>query len=226
MPVDHSLKRLGGGRWETRDGRFAIEPQSGTWVVVDADHMDELGLPLVRGPFATLTAAKAAIDDAREAGPVESPLAERLRQAREESARKPKEPKEPKEPKASHRSKAVAATRSAPEAPERPAEPAWILELAPGSRRRARDLIGRLEGLGITDAGAIAQTEMAGREPAIARLALELRLRKVLESAGTPVQAVRAAVEAILDGTDAELGVRWRLVDDRGRTIGELSLPG
>lgn len=220
MPVDHSLKRLGGGRWETRDGRFAIEPQSGTWVVVDADHMDELGLPLVRGPFATLTAAKAAIDDAREAGPVESPLAERLRQAREESARKPKEPK------ASHRSKAVAATRSAPEAPERPAEPAWILELAPGGRRRARDLIGRLEGLGIADAGAIAQTEMAGKEPAIARLALELRLRKVLESAGTPVQAVRAAVEAILDGTDAELGVRWRVVDDRGRTIGELNLPG
>ena len=26
MPNNDSLRRLGGGRWETRDGRFAIEP--------------------------------------------------------------------------------------------------------------------------------------------------------------------------------------------------------
>lgn len=32
---DASLKRLGGGRWQTRDERFTIEPDSGTWVVVD-----------------------------------------------------------------------------------------------------------------------------------------------------------------------------------------------
>jgi len=30
---DASLKRLGGGRWQTRDERFTIEPESGTWVV-------------------------------------------------------------------------------------------------------------------------------------------------------------------------------------------------
>ena len=47
---DESLKRLGGGRWETRDGRFTIEPQSGTWAVVDAEETNELGMPLVRGP--------------------------------------------------------------------------------------------------------------------------------------------------------------------------------
>ena len=33
-PTDDALKRLGGGRWQTRDERFTIEPQSGTWVVV------------------------------------------------------------------------------------------------------------------------------------------------------------------------------------------------
>lgn len=54
---DASLERLGGGRWQTRDERFTIEPQSGTWVVVDAEATDELGLPLVRGPFPSLTAA-------------------------------------------------------------------------------------------------------------------------------------------------------------------------
>ncbi|MFI5200311.1 MAG: hypothetical protein ACHQXL_08065 [Candidatus Limnocylindrales bacterium] len=52
-----ALKRLGGGRWQTRDERFTIEPQSGTWVVVDSEQTDDLGLPLVRGPFASLTAA-------------------------------------------------------------------------------------------------------------------------------------------------------------------------
>ena len=75
MPDEGSLKRLGGGRWETRDGRFAIEPQSGTWVVVDSTQTDDLGLPLVRGPFGSLTAAKEAIGSARTAGPAESPLA-------------------------------------------------------------------------------------------------------------------------------------------------------
>ena len=56
--TDEGLKRLGGGRWQTRDERFTIEPQSGTWVVVDAEQTDELGLALVRGPFGSLGAAK------------------------------------------------------------------------------------------------------------------------------------------------------------------------
>ena len=58
---DESLKRLGGGRWQTRDERFTIEPQSGTWVVVDGEQTDDLGLPLIRGPFGSLGAAKEAI---------------------------------------------------------------------------------------------------------------------------------------------------------------------
>ena len=71
---DEALKRLGGGRWQTRDERFTIEPQSGTWVVVDAEQTDELGLALVRGPFGSLGAAKAAIAEARETEPAASPL--------------------------------------------------------------------------------------------------------------------------------------------------------
>ena len=63
--TEESLKRLGGGRWQTRDERFTIEPQSGTWAVVDAEATDDLGLPLVRGPFRSLTDAKAAIAAAR-----------------------------------------------------------------------------------------------------------------------------------------------------------------
>src|SRR4029079_8935123 len=76
---DESLKRLGGGRWQTRDERFTIEPQSGTWVVVDAEQTDDLGLPLVRGPFRSLGDAKEAITGARSAPQAASPLAERLK---------------------------------------------------------------------------------------------------------------------------------------------------
>jgi hypothetical protein len=226
MAADDSLKRLGGGRWETRDGRFAIEPQSGTWVVVDTEQTDELGLPLVRGPFATLMAAKAAIDGARAAGPAESPLADRLRQAREASAREPRPPKPSKASKPSRSPKGAAAPSPAPESPEAPREPEWLLALAPAGRRRARDLIRRLEALDVADAEAIARVELAGEHPAVARVALQLRLRQVLETAETPHVAVRAAVDSILAGSDAGLGVRWRLVDDEGRPIGDLDLGG
>src|SRR3954470_17746043 len=81
---DASLKRLGGGRWQTRDERFTIEPQSGTWVIVDAEQTDDLGLPLVRGPFPSLTSAKEAISSARSSGPAASPLAERIERRRRE----------------------------------------------------------------------------------------------------------------------------------------------
>ena len=68
MAKTDALTRLGGGRWETKDGRFQIEPQSGTWVIVDTTQTNEFGLPLVRGPFPSLTAAKEAIETAREQG--------------------------------------------------------------------------------------------------------------------------------------------------------------
>jgi len=80
--ADESLKRLGGGRWQNSDERFTIEPQSGTWAVVDAEATDDLGLPLVRGPFRSLTDAKAAIAAARTSDAPASPLADRLERGR------------------------------------------------------------------------------------------------------------------------------------------------
>src|SRR5688572_26628498 len=85
---DEGLKRLGGGRWQTRDERFTVEPQAGTWVVVDAEQTDDLGLALVRGPFGTLTAAKAAIEAARDGEPSPSPLAERVAKLRQRPSTK------------------------------------------------------------------------------------------------------------------------------------------
>src|SRR5687768_11165391 len=141
-----SLKRLGGGRWETRDGRFAIEPQSGTWVIVDNENTDDLGLPLVRGPYPSLTAAKEAIASAREEAPAPSPLAERLATAK----------KATKAAATGGKKKA-----GSPEPPPPPPEPRWLTGLDAGDRRRARELIERLGKVGFEDAEEIARDEVA-----------------------------------------------------------------
>ena len=48
MAKDDALRRLGGGRWETRDGQFPVEPQSGTWVIVDTTQTNESDSPGAR----------------------------------------------------------------------------------------------------------------------------------------------------------------------------------
>ena len=155
MSTEEALKRLGGGRWETRDGRFAIEPQSGTWVVVDSSQTDDLGLPLVRGPFGSLTAAREAIEGVRSSAPAESPLADRLRTARAAPA-KPAASAPAKADRKTAKPGARASTGAKAEAaspPEPPPEPKWLRDLAPARRREARDLIERLEKLEVPGAG-------------------------------------------------------------------------
>ena len=240
MPADGSLKRLGGGRWETRDGRFAIEPQSGTWVVVDTEQTDDLGLPLVRGPFGSLTAAKDAIETARGAGPATSPLAERLAEAQAAGSAGQKPAVDARAVKAaagtargvSRASHATEAGREEPQreaasepAPEAPPEPKWLRDLPPARRRVARDLLERLVTLGIANRDEIAKAEIVRDQPALARLAIERRLREAVASAADPAQAVGATLKVLAGGRDVELDVRWRLVDDRGRLIDDLELP-
>jgi hypothetical protein len=213
---DESLKRLGGGRWQTRDERFTIEPQSGTWVVVDAEQTDELGLPLVRGPFGSLGAAKGAIADARDAQPATSPLSERaakLRdqpgkstsasEARRQSAKSPGNHDKPAEP-------AKAARNAKPE----PAEPRWIQSLDPGERRRAKRLIDQLTEAGAPDPEGIARRDIVGEVPASAEFAIARALAKL----GKDAPPTKVA-ELLVAGRDEDLGVRWRLVDGDDRPI-------
>jgi len=119
-PDEQALRRLGGGRWQTRDERFTIEPQSGTWVVIDGEATDELGLPLVRGPFGSLTAAKEAIAEARTGAPATSPLADALAAAQARA-----EPAQPAQPATLVRKRRSAGKPTRPEAAP---------EAAPGGR--------------------------------------------------------------------------------------------
>ena len=136
-----ALRRLGGGRWETKDGRFQIEPQSGTWVIVDTTQTNEFGLPLVRGPYPSLGAAREAIEAARTEGPATSPLAGRIEQARSATPVAPMEPKAARSNARDRAAKAHPAKPAPPKEPEPPPEPAWLRALHAGDRRRARELI-------------------------------------------------------------------------------------
>ncbi|MBI3752386.1 MAG: GNAT family N-acetyltransferase [Chloroflexi bacterium] len=78
-PADPTaFKRAEGGIYRAVDGRFTIEPASGRWMVVDAEQQDDLGLPLARGPYDTLAAARAAAADARATPAPSSGLQARL----------------------------------------------------------------------------------------------------------------------------------------------------
>lgn len=237
-PDDAPLKRLGGGRWQTRDERFTIEPQSGTWVIVDAEQTDDLGLSLVRGPFPSLTSAKEAIASARSSGPVASPLADRIERRQREPETKPEQTRPATrgtasapttEGKADDRaatrsSRAGASTapstrtgkqdRKSRAVPDEPREPGWLTDLAPGERGQARRLIARLEEDGIPDAEGLVRRDVVGDVAALAAAAIERRLSELAADA-TPDDVA----DLMADGRDDRLGVRWRLVDGEGRPI-------
>jgi hypothetical protein len=66
MPDPESLKRDAAGSYHTPDRRFTVEKTGTSWYLRDAKQLDELGLPQVAGPFATLDEARAGITAARE----------------------------------------------------------------------------------------------------------------------------------------------------------------
>lgn len=212
---DEPLKRLGGGRWETRDGRFTIEPQSGTWALVDSEQTDELGLPLVRGPFRSLTDAKEAIAGARTGGPAESPLEDRLAEAKK-------------------RAPAAATVKSgrqtwrrggsAYDEPDEPDEPRWLTDLPPAEAKRVRELIERLGATGVADAEARVRADVVGGVPTVASTAIALRIRELIDDAGGApddvMERLAADVAELVAGDrDRALDVEWRLVDGDGRPI-------
>ena len=220
---DESLKRLGGGRWQTRDERFTIEPQSGTWVVVDAEQTDDLGLPLVRGPFGSLGAAKTAIEGARAAEPTASPLAAKLRHGPasrsgaedvERNRTAATRPKRQTTDAPSRASTATATKATKPAKPEPPAEPRWLAALGPLERRRAKRLIDRLEEAGAPDPEGIARRDVVGEIPAAAAFAIARQLLDLGDDA-SPAKVARL----LAGGRDEDLGVRWHVVDGDGRPI-------
>ena len=75
-------------------------------------------------------------------------------------------------------------------------------------------MIERLTAAGAADAEGIVRRDLVGEVPAIAAYAAQ----QAIEALGDD-PSVADVVDALSDGRDAALGVRWRLVDGDGRPI-------
>lgn len=126
-PDPAKLRRETAGRYVSGDERFTVDLGSSGWLVSDASQANELGLPLVRGPFATLDEARAAMRAAREGPAPISDLADRL-------AARPKRPTRAR-PGAG---RAATASVDVPTLPEPP--PLVVREYRSGDAARLRAL--------------------------------------------------------------------------------------
>src|SRR5206468_3193164 len=60
------LKRETAGRYRSADGRFTVESQGANdWYMADEEQVDQLGQPVLRGPYPSLAAAREAVAEAR-----------------------------------------------------------------------------------------------------------------------------------------------------------------
>jgi ribosomal protein S18 acetylase RimI-like enzyme len=125
----NKLKRETAGRYATADGRFTVEQGSGGWMITDAEQTNELGLPLVRGPFATLDDARGGLAAAREGQAPASELAGRIAELKDRGG-EAKETGRPRRRRAGRRAEAEAADGEEPEE-EEPAAPVEIREFRP-----------------------------------------------------------------------------------------------
>jgi len=113
------------GRYVSGDGRFTVEQASNGWMVIDAEQTNELGLPLVRGPFSTLDEARAGIELARRGPAPISSLTDRIAAQRAKGSR-------------SVKSTRTAGKAAPPPKPEPP--PIAIREYRTGDGDRLREL--------------------------------------------------------------------------------------
>jgi hypothetical protein len=63
----NSLVRREAGDYRTPDERFEVRTTGVGWMLLDHETTDDLGQPLIRGPYATRSAASEAIPEARRA---------------------------------------------------------------------------------------------------------------------------------------------------------------
>jgi ribosomal protein S18 acetylase RimI-like enzyme len=167
-----ALKRESAGRYVSGDGRFVVEQASGGWMVSDTEQANELGLPLVRGPFATLADARAAAEAAREGPAPVSDLAARMAALPPATRREPAGRGAGRSARRASGAAEVAAAK--PPRPERrAAEPPRVVtrDWQPGDGDGLRGLwssIG-MGSLGDDDAGLAA---MAERNPGLLRVAV------------------------------------------------------
>jgi len=64
------LVRQKAGTYRTADDRFEVQQEGLGWFVVDSEHSNEFGQPLIHGPFETMAAVRVALPGARKTKPL------------------------------------------------------------------------------------------------------------------------------------------------------------
>jgi hypothetical protein len=200
------LVRQRAGRYRTADDRFGVEQSATGWFLVDAEQTDELGQPLMAGPFATLDAVRTALPGARKVHPITKPAGRRAKAAARERGG------------TAERS----GGRAAGKALVTPAQPkrTWIDDLEPGQAREARALVAALEKEGIANAESLVRADRTGLLPAVGSRLIELRLEALVnERPADERKAARDLVWRAAEILAAEgMGLRpplprWTLVE-------------
>ena len=166
---DESLRRLGGGRWQTRDGRLRSSRRAGRGSSSTGSRPTISDFRSCVARSSRSPSARAAVEDARE-GPIpESPLADRIKKAGS-----------PKKGKAGS---------AEPKKLEKPAEPRWLTELSKSERERAERLLAVLVGWGLSDAEEVVRDDLDRGSPALARLAIARAVEKMRGPEMRPMRA-------------------------------------
>ena len=173
------LVRQQAGSYRTSDERFEVRQTDQGWYLVDREQTDDFGQELVRGPFPTLGAVRAAIPPARSSKVL--PL-----------------PRRPLKGTAAKPAKKKGARADAPEAPAPP--PSWIDRLAPKEAANVRRMIRALEKEGLTDAEQLARRDREGLLPAVATAVIQRRLAALLDEATPQGRELAAQIVDLLTG--------------------------
>ena len=150
----NKLVRKQAGTYRTADDRFEAQQSGGVWFLVDSAQTNELGQPLVQGPFATLNALRDALPDARR------------RTVKSVSVPKP--------------AKARASDKARRNAPA-PPPPSWIDRLPKADATAVRRLIGALEREGARDAERLVRRDRDGRRAEVASWLIGQRLAALVD---------------------------------------------
>ncbi len=190
-PDPDTLVRKQAGTYRTPDERFEVSQADQGWFLVDAIQTDDFGQPLVRGPFPTLKAVRAAIPEAR-------------------SSRASPRPRPAPKP-----AKASPAARKAPPPPP-PPPPSWIDGLPPSEASAVRRLVRALEAAGVERAEQLVRPDRDGMSPLVAQELINRALDALLDGATTEERALAAGVVRLLteDGHGARGAMPgWSLVE-------------
>jgi hypothetical protein len=206
---DRLLRQKAGG-YQTADERFVVQGSASRWFLTDQQQTDELGQPLIHGPYANLDDLKASLRDARRQRVKGAPRL-RVISGTGDAA--------PAESTGKRGRKAAASARDSRASAPPPAQ-TWLDELPATDARRMRAMIRALEREGVDKAEQLVHRDRDGVLPAVATQLIEWRLEAlVAELPKAERSAARATIQRVVeiltvDGTHVASPLpRWLLVE-------------